>query len=83
MLVRNNPSIDPLREPIEVKAFLGRKEEFLEVNWDEDLPTLKTILAPQLELSLPIMFSAMSYGSISYNAFRSLVEASKEDWYFL
>jgi glutamate synthase domain-containing protein 2 len=73
-----NPSIDPLREPIEVKAFLGRKEEFLEVNWDEDLPTLKTILAPQLELSLPIMFSAMSYGSISYNAFRSLVEAAKE-----
>ena len=24
------------------------------------------------------MFSAMSYGSISYNAFRSLVEAAKE-----
>ena len=29
-------------------------------------------LPPQLKLSMPIMFSAMSYGSISYNAHESL-----------
>ena len=34
-------------------------------------------LAPQLELNLPIMFSAMSYGSISYNAHARLARAAK------
>ncbi len=33
-------------------------------------------LAPQLELNLPIMFSAMSYGSISYNAHAALARAA-------
>ena len=56
-----NPSIDPLREPMELRTYLGRKPVKLEL--DEhgnpaDLP-------PQLELELPIMFSAMSFGSIS------------------
>jgi len=73
-----NPSIDPLREPIEIRTFLGKKEPFLEVAWSEEFAGLKTRLAPQLELSIPVLFSAMSYGSISYNAFRSLVEAAKE-----
>ena len=31
---------------------------------------IKTNITPQLELSVPIMFSAMSYGSISYNAMK-------------
>lgn len=71
-----NPSIDPLREPIEIRTFLGRKEAWLDVDWEHR--SLKTVLAPQLELSLPVLFSAMSYGSISYNAFRSLAEAAQE-----
>ena len=33
-------------------------------------------LPPQLELSMPVMFSAMSYGSISYNAHESLARAA-------
>ena len=37
---------------------------------------LKCTLSPQLELSMPIMFSAMSYGSISYNAHASLARAA-------
>ena len=73
-----NPSIDPLREPIELKTFLGAKEEMLDIDWNRDFPVVKTRLAPQLELNLPIVFSAMSYGSISYNAFRSIVEAARE-----
>jgi len=73
-----NPSIDPLREPIEIKTFLGKKEDYLDVDWSLDQPILKTKLAPQLELEVPVLFSAMSYGSISYNAFRSLVEAAWE-----
>ena len=33
-------------------------------------------MPPQLELDMPVMFSAMSYGSISYNAHRALAEAA-------
>lgn len=70
-----NPPIDPLREPMETKVFLGKKPDKPERNADG---TLKTDLTPQLELALPIMFSAMSYGSISYNAHESLARAAKK-----
>ena len=70
-----NPSIDPLREPMETKTFLGKKPTHLQRDGDGNIiPDLP----PQLELSTPIMFSAMSYGSISYNAHESLARASKE-----
>ena len=68
-----NPPIDPLREPMETKVFLGKKPTGIERNEDG---TLKDNLSPQLELSMPIMFSAMSYGSISYNAHESLARSS-------
>lgn len=68
-----NPSIDPLREPMETKVYLGSKSQNVvrDVNGN-----LVTKLPPQLKLSMPIMFSAMSYGSISYNAHESLARAS-------
>ncbi len=68
-----NPSIDPLREPMETKVFLGKKPD--KVERDEN-GQLVDNLPPQLELSIPIMFSAMSYGSISYNAHESLARAA-------
>ena len=70
-----NPPIDPLREPMETKVFLGKKPEKIE---KDENGNLKCVLPPQLELSMPVMFSAMSYGSISYNAHESLARASKE-----
>ncbi len=70
-----NPSIDPLREPMETRVFLGKKPTSIER--DED-GRIKTELEAQLELSMPVMFSAMSYGSISYNAHESLARAAKE-----
>ena len=70
-----NPSIDPLREPMETKAFLGQKPSKMERDKDGKLLTK---LDPQLELSMPVMFSAMSYGSISYNAHESLARAATE-----
>ena len=70
-----NPPIDPLREPMETKVFLGKKPERL--SRDEN-GNLKCDLSPQLELSMPVMFSAMSYGSISYNAHESLARAATE-----
>lgn len=70
-----NPSIDPLREPMETRVFLGKKPEKLERDADG---RLKCRLHPQIELSIPILFSAMSYGSISYNAHESLARAARE-----
>ena len=70
-----NPPIDPLREPMETKVFLGKKPEKIRRKENGDLCCE---LAPQLELSMPVMFSAMSYGSISYNAHASLARAATE-----
>ncbi len=70
-----NPSIDPLREPMETKTFLGKKKDKIE---RDENGNIKTDVSPQLELKVPIMFSAMSYGSISYNAHESLARAARE-----
>jgi glutamate synthase domain-containing protein 2 len=48
-----NPPIDPLREPMELRTFLGRKDFAAEKN------------PPLLSLNTPIMFSAMSFGSVN------------------
>lgn len=85
-----NPSIDPLREPMELKTFIGKKPDKVEVVFKssgsstkkQKLQTtnfeLKTKLPPQLLLETPIMFSAMSYGSISLNAQKSLAKAATD-----
>lgn len=70
-----NPSIDPLREPMETKTFLGQKT--CRIQRDEEGKIVNN-LPPQLELAVPILFSAMSYGSISYNAHESLARAAQE-----
>lgn len=70
-----NPPIDPLREPMESRVYLGKKPEKIERDKDGKLVTK---LTPQIELSMPVMFSAMSYGSISYNAHASLARAATE-----
>lgn len=70
-----NPPIDPLREPMETRVYLGKKPERIE---HDENGNLKNNLPPQLALSMPIMFSAMSYGSISYNAHESLARAATE-----
>lgn len=70
-----NPPIDPLREPMETRTFLGKKPD--KIVRDEN-GNIYCCLSPQLELSMPVMFSAMSYGSISYNAHASLARAATE-----
>ena len=70
-----NPPIDPLREPMETRVFLGKKPGSIE---RDEKGNIINNLRPQLELSMPIMFSAMSYGSISYNAHKSLAIAATE-----
>jgi glutamate synthase domain-containing protein 2 len=72
-----NPSIDPLREPMELRTYLGRKPDSLDLDFSDGAPRLKSQIDKQLKLETPIMFSAMSYGSISYNACLSLARASQ------
>jgi len=73
-----NPSIDPLREPMELRTFVGRKPDSLEVSKKNGNVKLETKIAPQLTLEIPVLFSAMSYGAISYNTCLSLARASKQ-----
>jgi ferredoxin len=60
-----NPPIDPLREPIELRTYLGRRDFT-----GESTP-------PLLELQTPIIFSAMSFGSINLNV--QIAEAQAAD----
>ncbi len=70
-----NPPIDPLREPMETRVSLGKKPDTITRDSDG---RIICELPPQIELSMPVMFSAMSYGSISYNAHASLARAAQE-----
>lgn len=64
-----NPPIDPLREPMELKTFLGRRE--YSNGHVSDGPVSAgpenndRRFSPVLELDTPILFSAMSFGSIN------------------
>ena len=49
-----NPSIDPLREPMEIRRYLGSKPD----HYGGDM-------GPQLRLDVPIMFGAMSFGALN------------------
>jgi glutamate synthase domain-containing protein 2 len=69
-----NPSIDPLREPMELTGYLGRKPDRVEFG----SLGLETDLAPQVKLELPVMFSAMSYGAVSVNVQESLARAATQ-----
>jgi glutamate synthase domain-containing protein 2 len=69
-----NPAIDPLREPMELRTFLGRKSE--KIDFDSDIP-------PNLKLDTPIMFAHMSYGAISIEAHKSLSKAAKMQGTFM
>ncbi len=70
-----NPPIDPLREPMETKTTLGAKPRTIQRDQDGKIIDNRS---PRLTLNTPIMFSAMSYGSISYNAHASLARAARE-----
>jgi len=72
-----NPAIDPLREPMELRTYLGKKPSRLEIrNGGGDDVELVTELTPNLQLETPLMIAHMSYGAISLNAQLSLARAA-------
>lgn len=70
-----NPSIDPLREPMELTTYLGSKPDAIQVDAKGHL---KTEMPPQVKLEVPVMFAAMSYGAVSINVHHSLARAATE-----
>jgi len=73
-----NPSIDPLREPMELRTHLGRKPDRVEISWQEGEPELTGEPYPALELETPMVFAAMSYGSISLPTQKAIAMAAEE-----
>ncbi|RXE56981.1 glutamate synthase [Methanoculleus taiwanensis] len=79
-----NPSIDPLREPMEVRTYLGKKPSRIEVKKKENGDVeLVTELVPNLQAETPIMIGHMSYGAISLNAQLSMARAVAETGTFM
>ncbi len=72
-----NPSIDPLREPVETRTFVGGKLPQLELEVDSRDVVLALDYPPFLELQTPAIIGHMSVGSISYNACLSILKAAK------
>lgn len=73
-----NPSIDPLREPMELRTFIGRKPDKVEVEKTEDNRyKLKTKIPRNIVLETPIIFGGMSLGSISLQAHKALAMAAQ------
>ncbi|MBA4370041.1 MAG: FMN-binding glutamate synthase family protein [Coriobacteriaceae bacterium] len=74
-----NPSIDPLREPMELRTYLGRKPDSVSVESDGDggyRLAEGAGMTNNVELATPIIFSPMSYGSVSLNVHKSLAMAA-------
>lgn len=61
-----NPSIDPLREPMEVRTYLGRKPEVFGIGME-----------PLLKLEVPIMFGAMSFGALNLRVHEAMARATQ------
>lgn len=69
-----NPSIDPLREPMELRTYLGAKPNRVEIKDGK----LATSTPANVKIEMPILFSAMSYGAVSLNAQKCLARAATE-----
>ena len=69
-----NPSIDPLREPMELRIYLGKKPERLSYKNG----VLEYEETEQVRIETPIIFSAISFGAISFQAQKALAQAATE-----
>ncbi|MFQ6051968.1 MAG: glutamate synthase-related protein [Candidatus Hydrothermarchaeota archaeon] len=72
-----NPAIDPLREPMELTTFIGKKPKMLELREENEEIELMTEITPNLEIKTPITIAHMSYGALSLNAHKSLARGAK------
>lgn len=73
-----NPSIDPLREPMELRTYLGAKPDRIKLVSHDGKPSLEGPMPPRVKVEIPILFSAISYGAISFQVCESLARAALE-----
>ena len=74
-----NPPIDPLREPMELDTYLGRKPDRLDFSMDDDGElVLNTQMPPQLRLETPILFGAMSLGAVPLQIHKILAGVARQ-----
>ena len=72
-----NPSIDPLREPIETKTYLGRRSGKLCIEKRAGKYELVSGDGAIVALDMPLMIGHISLGSVSYNAQKALFTAAE------
>ena len=72
-----NPSIDPLREPVETRTYLGRRPGKIYLNEDGKIE-LDEGTFPIVPMDIPIMIGHISLGSVSYNTQAALFKAAHE-----
>jgi len=72
-----NPSIDPLREPMELRTFVGKRPERVTPGHDVGSNKSRNQCA-NLRCEVPIIFAPMSFGAISYNFQEGLAVAASE-----
>jgi len=79
-----NPSLDPLREPIELRTHIGKKPSRLDLrrNSNGDVE-LRTRVTPNIRAETPVMLGHMSYGAISLNAQLAMARAAQETGTFM
>lgn len=73
-----NPAIDPLREPMELRTYLGSKPNAISIKKRGDKIVLKDKIPPQIKLEVPIMFAAMSYGALNLRVHKAMARAAQE-----
>ncbi|MDD1746813.1 MAG: hypothetical protein LUQ16_03530, partial [Methanomassiliicoccales archaeon] len=62
-----NPAIDPLREIVETKTFVGGRKGSLDLKKNGRL-SIGADPGPMVAMDMPIMIGHISLGSVSYNA---------------
>jgi glutamate synthase domain-containing protein 2 len=72
-----NPSIDPLREPIETKTYLGRRSGKLCIEKRAGKYELVSGDGAIVPMDMPLMIGHISLGSVSYNTQKALFTAAE------
>ena len=72
-----NPSIDPLREPIETITYVGRRSGRMSVSSDGKIgPDSEG--GPVVTMDMPMMLGQVSLGAVSYNAQKGYFAAAQQ-----
>jgi len=72
-----NPSIDHCVSQWNFALILAQNLNHSSFEGEAGNISLKTELAPQVKLDIPVVFAAMSYGAISLNAHKALAMAAR------